>query len=89
MSRIKKHSGQLSHYLPLLGIFAFGIISFWSFSYDRFFQTSTAVAVALAYVIWGIVHHHMHNDLHWKIVIEYMGIAIVGLAIILSLVLRA
>jgi hypothetical protein len=86
---MRKYSYHLPHYLPLLGIFLFGILGFWLFSYDRLFQISIAVAVSIAYVVWGIVHHAMHRDLHWKVVIEYLAISIIGLSVILSLIFRS
>lgn len=95
MNKIKKHSlpaqagNHLPHYLPLFGIFIFGVAGFYFFSYDRVFQISIIVAISIAYVIWGIIHHFIHEDLHWKIVMEYMGVAIIGLSIILSLILRS
>lgn len=35
-----------------------------------------------AYLVWGITHHWHKNDLHLKVVLEYLGIAVLGLAIV-------
>ncbi|KKQ95800.1 MAG: hypothetical protein UV74_C0013G0405 [Candidatus Woesebacteria bacterium GW2011_GWB1_43_14] len=86
---MKKLSRHLPHYLPLIGIFVFGVAGFWIFSYDRIFQISITIAIGASYVSWGIIHHYLHHDLHWKVVLEYLGISLIGLGIILSLVLQS
>lgn len=48
---------------------------------------AVVIAVAVAYVLWGIVHHSRSGDLHPKVVLEYVGIAILGVAIIWSVLL--
>ena len=35
-----------------------------------------------AYLAWGIIHHWHKKDLHLKVVLEYLGIAVLGLAIV-------
>lgn len=86
MKNIAKH---LPHYLSLIGIFVAGFIGFWYFGYDRLFQSAVAVAVAVAYVTWGIVHHAIHKDLYLSVVIEYLVVAILGLVLVFSLVIRS
>lgn len=86
MKKIAKH---LIHYLPLVGVLLAGILAFWFFSYNRAFQTVIAVAMAVFYVIWGVVHHAIHKDLHLSTVVEYIVIASLGLIIIFSLIFRA
>lgn len=39
-----------------------------------------------AYLVWGITHHWHKKDLHLKVVLEYLGIAVLGLAIVLSVI---
>ena len=79
---------NLPHYLPLLGIFAFGILAFILFSYDASFQMAVVVAIAVSYVIWGIIHHHLHRDLHASVIVEYLIVAALGVVLISSLILR-
>ena len=85
MKNMAKH---LPHYLPLLGIFAFGILAFILFSYDASFQLAVVVAIAVSYVIWGIIHHHLHRDLHPSVIVEYLIVAALGVVLISSLILR-
>ena len=86
MKNIAKH---LPHYMALLGIFVFGVAGFLLVSYDKVFQTGVAIALAVAYVAWGIIHHHIHRDLHLSVVIEYIVVACLGLVMVFSLVLRS
>ena len=87
--QLKQITRHLPHYLSLIGIFIAGILGFFLFSYDRAFQISVVVAVAFGYVVWGIVHHKLHNDLHLSVVIEYIAVAILGLVVVFSLVFQA
>jgi hypothetical protein len=84
----RKYSKHLPHYLPLLGIFTAGFLAFELFSYDKGFQVGVAVSVCLAHIVWGVVHHSIHKDLSFEIVMEYIAIAALGLAVILSLIFR-
>lgn len=86
MRSISKH---LSHYIPLFGVLAFGFIGFLLFSYDRVFQIATAISTALAYVLWGVVHHYIHRDLNVSVIVEYLVIASLGLVVIFSLIFKS
>lgn len=72
---LMKAKSKLSHYVTLLLIVLLG---FWGFMYFRFDRTSQGIIILLtsgAYVLWGIFHHLFCEDLHLKIVIEYVLIA--------------
>lgn len=85
---MKKLSRDIQHYLPLVGILVAGLVGFLVFSYDRNFQAAIAVAVAVSYVVWGLVHHYIHKDLHTSVIVEYLAIAIVGLVAVFSVLFR-
>lgn len=80
---------HLPHFLSLFGILIAGFAGLVLFSYDRNFQLSIAVAAAAAYVAWGVVHHILHKDFHFEIFLEYLAVAILGLTIIFSLIIRS
>lgn len=86
---MKRYTKHFPHYLPLVGIILAGLLGFLIFSYDKAFQAILLVAVSVAYVLWGIIHHHLHDDLHLFVVIEYIVIATLGLVIVFSLLFRA
>ena len=82
---MQKSLKHLSHYFSLITIFAAGIIGFYEFSYDRSFQLSVLIALALSYISWGIIHHTIHKDICLAIVMEYVVVSILGLVLILTL----
>lgn len=85
MESFKKH---IPHYFSLIAIFFVGVMGFYLFSYDKVFQIGVAVALATSYVSWGIIHHAIHKDISLSVVLEYVAVAILGLIMILSLILR-
>jgi hypothetical protein len=86
---MKKVARDIQHYVPLFGILLATISGFIMFTYDKTFQMVVVVSSAIAYVIWGVVHHHIHKDLHLPVVIEYILIAALGIVIVFSLIFRA
>lgn len=85
MKRVTRH---LQHYLPLMGVVFVGFFGFWFLRYDKSLQMAVSIATGSAYVAWGIIHHHIHRDLHISVVVEYLAIAILGLVIIFSMLFR-
>jgi hypothetical protein len=79
---------DLSHYLVLFGILLAGFAGLILFSYDKIFQTAVVSALVLSYVSWGIIHHHLHKDLHFEVVLEYLIVAVLGFVIIFSVIIR-
>ena len=86
---MKEFTKYLPHYTPLIGIFLAGILGFVFFSYDRVFQVAISIAIALSYVVWGVIHHLMHKDLYWEVVVEYLVVASLGLIVLFSVIFRA
>jgi len=76
------------HFLVLL--IGLGILSILLFVFraDLFVQRMIIVLIALFYFLWGIFHHILEKDLHVKIVLEYLSIAIVGAILLLTLAAR-
>ena len=85
---MKTFARHLPHYVLLFGILMAGFIGLVIFSYDKNFQFAVAAATSVAYVVWGITHHIHHKDLHLETVLEYVAVAILGVTILLTLILR-
>ena len=83
---IKKH---FYYYLVLLVILNLGIGLFYLFRFNPLYQMKVILATSIAYVVWGIIHHWLSEDLHLKVVLEYLLIAILVNLIVLSLLFRA
>lgn len=82
----KKLASHLPHYFSLFGILIAGLIGMSVFSYSRSLQAGIAVSVAIGYVTWGVVHHLIHKDFYPSVFIEYLSVALLGLAVMLSLI---
>lgn len=83
---IKLH---LSHYITLLVILNIGVGAFFFFKFNPSYQAVIVVLTSASYVLWGVVHHLLCGDLHLKIVLEYILIALLANLLVLSLIFRA
>ena len=82
---IKEHK---FHYLVLLFILVFGIVSF---CYLRRFPQAQTVSIFLTasfYVLWGVLHHYLEGDLHLRVILEYLAVAILGFLVLWSAINR-
>lgn len=91
MSRIvfeKDFSHHPLHYFILLCSQVVGLWGIFWFSHQPTMQFYIFSYMSSVYVIWGIVHHYYHKDLHAKIVLEYALFAILALIIFGSVLFR-
>lgn len=86
---IKKHIHHIPHYVPLFGILIVSAYGFYIFSYDKLFQMAITIAAATSYVMWGIVHHSLKKDFSLEVFVEYVSIAILGVVMLFSVILRS
>lgn len=75
---IRKHSW---YYAGLVSVALLGLIVLVMSSFDRTMQMSVVVLLSFFYVVWGLLHHYMHHDLHAKIVLEYVLMGVLGVSI--------
>jgi hypothetical protein len=52
-------------------------------------QQYAVMAIGIAYVLWGIFHHHIEGDLHPRVLLEYIIMAMLASSILLSIIIRA
>lgn len=76
------------HYFSLLCVFVLGLWGLFWFNYNPILQVLIVVSLGVAYVVWGIIHHWQHGDLHVKIVFEYILMAVLVGLMFTSIVLR-
>ena len=81
----KRH---LVHYFSLFAILLVSIFGFYLFAYDRQLQMAIIIAAGLAYIVWGVVHHKVHDDLRLSVAIEYAVFAILGVVIVAAILFR-
>lgn len=79
----------LKHYLALMTVLSVGFGLFWIFNYNRTAQIWITLGLGVVYVIWGIVHHALRGELHWRIIWEYVVVATLVSLIITFLLMRA
>lgn len=80
---------HLSHYLSLLVILNIGLGAFFFFRFNPAYQAGVMVVTSFAYILWGIIHHFLCEDLHIKVILEYLLIALLANLLVLSLLFRA
>ena len=78
---------KLPHYFTLLVILSASVLGFVLFSWDRYFQISLVTATVFSYASWGVVHHFLHDDLYFEVVVEYLGIAVLGGVLVVLLLI--
>lgn len=83
MRRVTRY---FAHYLSLIGLIVFALLGLLFFRYDSQFEAAAAIALGVAFVVWGTVHHWLHEGLHIKLILEYLGIAVLGVMVLLSLI---
>ena len=77
---------QLPAYLILsLALTILGIL-FLKLSYFRLY---TSVIIGLSYFFWGIIIHLKDKSLHWPVVLEYFGLSLLAVVILVFISLRA
>lgn len=80
---IRNHA---SHYIPLFLILLLGLWGMFTYQYDTVMQRAIIVCVAMGYVVWGVVHHKLHEELSFEIFLEYLFVALIGSAIVFFVV---
>lgn len=58
-----------------------GGIFFLGASHSLYRQKVSLIFTAVAYIFWGVVHHWRQGDLNFKIVIEYVFTALIGVSL--------
>jgi hypothetical protein len=77
---------HLIHYLPLFIILFLGFLGIFVYQYDNSMQKAIIIATSVGYVSWGIVHHKIHDDLSFEVLLEYLFMALIGTAIVFTIV---
>lgn len=76
---MKKHLG---YYISFFVILAAGVYLSLQSNGDKALTLKFVGLFAFAYVVWGILHHLVHHSVTVRIVIEYIVVALLGVAVI-------
>ncbi len=72
---------DIIYYFFLILILVIGVIAIIFLYPNKQLQFLSACAISVLYAIFGIIHHHLAHNLVGKIVVEYMLVAMLGIAI--------
>jgi len=84
----KDFSRHPLHYFTLLVVLLVGLWGIFLFTYQPMMQLVILISMSFSYIVWGIIHHTEHHDLHPKIIIEYVAIAVLAILIFGSLLIN-
>lgn len=73
------------HFLILVAILAAGIFTFIYVRPNTTLQLFVGIMTAVAYVLWGFIHHAIKKDLHQKIMIEYLLIGTIAIVLLVTM----
>ena len=76
---MKKHLG---YYISFLVIAVASIFLVFQNLSDKNLILLFISLFAGAYVVWGILHHLVHHSVNLRIVVEYIVVALLGVAIV-------
>jgi hypothetical protein len=76
---MKRHLG---YYLSFFLIIAAGVYAVYASSSDKSLQIKFVVLMAASYIVWGVIHHAVHHSVTLRIVIEYVIVALLGIAVV-------
>lgn len=79
-----RHSKVLNA-IVLFFILAGGTMMFWYAKGNTGLQLTIGVMTAVAYVLWGLVHHALAGNLHRKIVLEYVLVGLIAIVVLATL----
>jgi len=78
---IKDLQSHFFHYLILLIILLLGGVVFVN-QPDKIIKFQVSSITAIAYILWGILHHLAEKNLNWKIVVEYSLIGLLSIVLL-------
>jgi len=78
-----------SHYFVLISLLIVGLWGIYWFSYNSAMRLVIMFGLSVSYVSWGVVYHWYQGDLHPKIIVEYILVAMLVLLIFSTLLYLA
>lgn len=75
---MKNNYENFTHFLILVAILSFGLLFYFLNIGNPKGQFIVGTLLSLSYFLWGVVSHYHKGDLHLKIVVEYLLIALLA-----------
>ncbi|OGG12783.1 hypothetical protein A3D77_07030 [Candidatus Gottesmanbacteria bacterium RIFCSPHIGHO2_02_FULL_39_11] len=77
--KVHKHTPD---YLILLLVVLISLVFFIANISNPMRQYEIIISLSFLYIAWGIFHHARNHDLHLKVVVEYVVIAVIGILLL-------
>lgn len=78
IAKVKSHK---VYYLLLAGMQVIGFILVLFARGDKKLELAYIVISTIFYLVWALVHHYIHHDLHTKVVLEYTVMSALGITV--------
>jgi len=75
-----KKDNHFGYYFYLITVLVIGLLFTWRLSPNELYQMISLVIISIIYGVSGIIHHLLNHDLVGKIVLEYVLVALLGVA---------
>lgn len=82
----EKNIHNIIHFLLLIFILSASVLAFLLFQGNHYFQLIIILMTGVAYVLWGILYHYYKHDLHLKVMLEYVVIAVVAVILLWTVI---
>lgn len=79
-----KQMHTFTYFISLIIILSLGCVSFLMLTGNHAAQIIIGIVTSVIYVSWGIFFHWINNDLHLKVVIEYVLMGIISSIILIT-----
>lgn len=84
----KNHHFHIIHYLVLAVFLGLALVLFYLADGNHQYQFKIAIFTSALYFIWGVIHHRLEGDLHPRIVVEYLLIALLAVILLKGAIFR-
>lgn len=75
-----KKDYHVGYYFFLITVLAIGLFITWWLGPNKDLQMLSFMVLSVVYACIGIIHHLLNHDLVGKIVVEYILVALLGIA---------
>lgn len=82
---MKNHIHSHFEYATIMALVLFlsvGVLLFYFFSANPQLQYLLVMTLSFCYFLWGLAFHHVKGDLHLKIMLEYLTIALLAILLL-------
>ena len=78
---------NIGDYSILAAIAGIYVLAIFRYQTTPKFVLIATIVFAIVYIIWGVIHHLRRKNFHTKIVLEYFLVALLGVAIVSTLLI--